>query len=98
MGAHARSMHAPVRRPPDHLGGARAVSTAHRRGEERTELTDRESDVSRLLDEGPPKRDIPQEVAPSFEANHFHTESIYIRLNVSIRGAAIERAHGLELL
>jgi ATP/maltotriose-dependent transcriptional regulator MalT len=77
---------------------ARTLSTSRRRGEERTDLTDRELDVLRLLGRGLSKRAIAKELFVSFHTVHSHTKSIYLRLGVSSREAAIERAHDLELL
>ena len=77
---------------------ARALSASHRRGEERTELTDRELNILRLLEQGLSQREIARELFLSFHTVHSHTKSIYLRLGVSSREDAIERARELELL
>lgn len=76
----------------------RSLTTSHRRGEGRTELTDRELDVLRLMARGLTKRDIAHELFLSFNTIHSHTKSIYTRLDVSSRSAAIARAHTLQLI
>ena len=77
---------------------ARALSTAHRRGEDWTELTDRELAVLRLLEQGLSQRDIARQLFLSFHTVHSHTKSIYTRLGVTSRQEAIERAREHELL
>ena len=77
---------------------ARALSTAHRRGEDWTELTDRELAVLRLLEQGLSQRDIARQLFLSFHTVHSHTKSIYTRLGVTHRQEAIERAREHELL
>ena len=76
----------------------RSLTTSHRRGEGRTELTDRELDVLRLMAQGLTKRDIAHQLFLSFNTIHSHTKSIYTRLDVSSRTEAIARAHHLELI
>jgi ATP/maltotriose-dependent transcriptional regulator MalT len=77
---------------------AQALSASHRRGEELTDLTDRELDVLRLLEQGLSQREIARELFLSFHTIHSHTKSIYIRLGVSTRERAIERAREQGLL
>ena len=76
----------------------RSLTTSHRRGEGRTDLTDRELDVLRLMAQGLTKRDIAHQLFLSFNTIHSHTKSIYTRLDVSSRTEAIARAHHLELI
>lgn len=76
----------------------RSVATSHRRVEERTELTDRELDVLRLLDAGLSRREIAKELFVSFNTIHTHMKSIYTRLDATSRAEALERAHDLDLL
>jgi LuxR family maltose regulon positive regulatory protein len=77
---------------------ARALSASHRRGEDWTDLTDRELGVLRLLQHGLSQREIASELFLSFHTVHSHTKSIYTRLGVTSREGAIERARELELL
>lgn len=77
---------------------ARALSASHRRGEDWTDLTDRELNVLRRLEQGLSQREIAQELFLSFHTVHSHTKSIYTRLGVTSREEAIERARELELL
>ena len=76
----------------------RSVATSHRRVEQRTELTDRELDVLRLLDAGLSRREIANELFVSFNTVHTHMKSIYTRLDATSRAEALERAHHLDLL
>jgi LuxR family maltose regulon positive regulatory protein len=66
--------------------------------EHRTELTDRELDVLRLLDAGLSRREIAQELFVSFNTVHTHMKSIYTRLDATSRAEALERARDLDLL
>ena len=77
---------------------ARALSTAPRRGEDWTDLTDRELGVLRLLEQGLSQREIARKLFLSFHTIHSHTKSIYIRLDVTSRAEAIARARELHLL
>ena len=77
---------------------ARALSASHRRGEVRTDLTDRELSILRLLEQGLSQREIATELFLSFHTVHSHAKSIYTRLDVTSRDEAIERARELELL
>ncbi|KRF34143.1 LuxR C-terminal-related transcriptional regulator [Nocardioides sp. Soil805] len=79
-------------------GLERSLTTSHRRGDGRTDLTDRELDVLRLMAQGLTKRDIAHELFLSFNTIHSHTKSIYTRLDVGNRTAAIARARSLELI
>jgi LuxR family transcriptional regulator, maltose regulon positive regulatory protein len=76
----------------------RSLTASHRRGETRTDLTDRELDVLRLMAQGLTKRDIAQELFLSFNTIHSHTKSIYVRLDVGSRKEAIARAQHLQLI
>ena len=73
--------------------GGRALadpgSSADRR---RSELTERELEVLRYLAEGSPKRDIGTALFLSYNTIHSHTKSIYQKLRVSSRDAAVARA------
>ena len=77
---------------------ARALSASHRHGQDWADLTDRELSVLRLLAQGLSQRQIAQELFLSFHTIHSHTKSIYIRLDVTSRAEAIQRAHHLQLL
>jgi LuxR family maltose regulon positive regulatory protein len=77
---------------------ARAVSASQRRGEDWTELSDRELTVLRLLEQGLSQREIAKKLVLSYHTVHSHTKSIYARLRVSSQEEAIERARELELL
>ena len=77
---------------------ARALSPSHRRGGDWSELTDRELSVLGLLEEGLSQREIARQLFLSFHTVHSHTKSIYIRLGVTCRKEAIERARQLDLL
>ena len=79
-------------------GVERSLTASHRRGEGRTDLTDRELDVLRLMAQGLTKRDIAHELFLSFNTIHSHTKSIYVRLDVGSRSEAIARARHLELI
>jgi LuxR family maltose regulon positive regulatory protein len=76
----------------------RSVATSHRRVEQRTELTDRELDVLRLLDAGLSRREIAKELFVSFNTIHTHLKSIYTRLDATNRAEALARANDLDLL
>jgi LuxR family maltose regulon positive regulatory protein len=77
---------------------ARALSTSHRRGEDWSDLTDRELSILRLLEQGLSQREIASHLFLSFHTVHSHTKSIYTRLGVSSREEAIEHAREIELL
>jgi LuxR family maltose regulon positive regulatory protein len=77
---------------------ARALSAAPRRGEELTDLTDRELSVLRLLEQGLSQREIAQELFLSFHTVHSHTKSIYTRLDATSREQAIDHARKQGLL
>jgi LuxR family transcriptional regulator, maltose regulon positive regulatory protein len=77
---------------------AHALSASHRRGQDWADLTDRELSVLRLLAQGLSQREIAKELFLSFHTIHSHTKSIYIRLDVTSREEAIQRAHHLQLL
>jgi LuxR family transcriptional regulator, maltose regulon positive regulatory protein len=77
---------------------ARALTPAHRRIEGDSDLTERELEVLRYLAEGLPKRDIGKVLFLSYNTIHSHTKSIYQKLRVSSRQAAIERARELGAL
>jgi LuxR family maltose regulon positive regulatory protein len=77
---------------------ARALSASPRRGEDWSELTDRELSVLGLLEQGLSQREIASQLFLSFHTVHSHAKSIYIRLGVTSREEAIERARELDLL
>jgi LuxR family transcriptional regulator, maltose regulon positive regulatory protein len=77
---------------------ARALTPPHRRIEGDSDLTERELEVLRYLAEGLPKRDIGNVLFLSYNTIHSHTKSIYQKLRVSSRQAAIERARELGAL
>ena len=77
---------------------ARALTPAHRRIDGASELTERELEVLRYLTEGLPKRDIGRVLFLSYNTIHSHTKSIYQKLRVSSRQAAVERARELGAL
>ena len=69
-----------------------------RRLHEADELTDRELDVLRLLDEGRTKRDIGRTLFLSYNTIHSHTKSIYRKLDATSREEALAQARELELI
>ncbi len=69
-----------------------------RRTSEADELTDRELDVLRLLDERRTKRDIGLALFLSYNTIHSHTKSIYRKLGASSREDALARARELALI
>jgi LuxR family maltose regulon positive regulatory protein len=69
-----------------------------RRTSEADELTDREQDVLRLLNEGRTKREIGAALFLSYNTIHSHTKSIYRKLGASSRQAALGRARELALI
>jgi LuxR family maltose regulon positive regulatory protein len=77
---------------------ARTLTPAHRRIEGDSELTERETEILRYLAEGLPKRDIGKVLFLSYNTIHSHTKSIYQKLRVSSREAAIERGRELGAL
>jgi ATP/maltotriose-dependent transcriptional regulator MalT len=77
---------------------ARSLTPAHRRIEGGSELTERELEVLRYLAEGVPKRDIGRALFLSYNTIHSHTKSIYQKLRVSSRDAAVARARELGAL
>jgi ATP/maltotriose-dependent transcriptional regulator MalT len=77
---------------------ARSLTPAHRRIEGGSELTERELEVLRYLAEGIPKRDIGRALFLSYNTIHSHTKSIYQKLRVSSRDAAVARARELGAL
>ena len=88
---------------PGFIGGLvpqleRSLATAHRRGDRRTDVTDRELDVLRLLAKGLSKREIAHELFLSYNTIHTHTRSIYTRLDATSRSEAVARARALDLL
>lgn len=76
----------------------RTIVPAHRRVNGDSELTERELEVLRYLAEGLPKREIGSALFLSFNTIHSHTKSIYQKLRVSSRQAAVERARELGAL
>jgi LuxR family maltose regulon positive regulatory protein len=77
---------------------ARSLTPAHRRVEGGSELTERELEVLRYLADGLPKRDIGRALFLSYNTIHSHTKSIYQKLRVSSRDAAVARARELGAL
>jgi LuxR family maltose regulon positive regulatory protein len=77
---------------------ARSLTPAYRRIDGASELTEREREVLRYLAEGMPKRDIGAALFLSYNTIHSHTKSIYQKLRVSSREAAVERARELGAL
>jgi LuxR family maltose regulon positive regulatory protein len=77
---------------------ARALTPGHRRIEGDSELTERELEVLRYLADGLPKRDIGRILFLSYNTIHSHTKSIYQKLRVSSRQAAVDRARDLGAL
>lgn len=76
----------------------RTIIPAHRRIDGDSELTERELEVLRYLADGLPKREIGEALFLSFNTIHSHTKSIYQKLRVSSRQAAVERARELGAL
>ena len=74
---------------------ARTLTPAHRWIEGDSELTEREREVLQYLAQGLPKREIGRALFLSFNTIHSHTKSIYQKLRVSSREAAVERAREL---
>jgi LuxR family maltose regulon positive regulatory protein len=77
---------------------ARTLTPTHRRIEGESDLTERELEVLRYLAEGLAKRDIGRTLFLSYNTIHTHTKSIYHKLRVSSRQAAIERAREIGAL
>ena len=69
-----------------------------RRTSEADELSDRERDVLRLLDEQRTKREIGAALFLSYNTIHSHTKSIYRKLGASSRQDALARARELSLI
>jgi LuxR family maltose regulon positive regulatory protein len=77
---------------------ARSLTPAHRRVDGASELTERELEVLSYLAAGLAKRDIGRVLFLSYNTIHSHTKSIYQKLRVSSRQAAVERARDLGAL
>jgi LuxR family transcriptional regulator, maltose regulon positive regulatory protein len=77
---------------------ARTLTPAYRRAKGDTDLTERELEVLRYLADGLPKRDIGAALYLSYNTIHSHTKSIYQKLRVSSREAAVARARELGAL
>ena len=77
---------------------AHALTPAHRRISPDSDLTERELDVLRYLAQGLSKREIGDALFLSFNTIHSHTRSIYQKLRVSSREAAVDRARQLGAL
>lgn len=73
---------------------ARTLTPAYRRSRD-SELTEREREVLVYLAQGLAKREIGKVLFLSFNTIHSHTKSIYQKLRVSSREAAVERAREL---
>ena len=76
---------------------ARALTPAYRRAHAESEPR-AELEVLRYLAEGLSKRDIGTALFLSYNTIHSHTKSIYQKLRVSSRQAAVERARELGAL
>ena len=76
-------------------GVARSLTPAHRRIDGDSELTEREREVLEYLAQGLSKRETGKALFLSFNTIHSHTKSIYQKLRVSSRDAAVERAREL---
>jgi LuxR family maltose regulon positive regulatory protein len=76
----------------------RTIVPAHRRINGDSDLTERELEVLRYLADGLPKREIGAALFLSFNTIHSHTKSIYQKLRVSSREAAVARARELGAL
>jgi LuxR family maltose regulon positive regulatory protein len=74
---------------------ARTLTPAHRRIDGDSELTEREREVLEYLAQGLSKRETGKALFLSFNTIHSHTKSIYQKLRVSSRAAAVERAREL---
>jgi LuxR family transcriptional regulator, maltose regulon positive regulatory protein len=77
---------------------ARALTPAYRKASGDSDLTERELEVLRYLAEGLAKRDIATALFLSYNTIHSHTKSIYHKLRVSSREAAIAKARELGTL
>jgi LuxR family maltose regulon positive regulatory protein len=77
---------------------ARSLTPAHRRIDGGSDLTERELEVLRYLADGVPKREIGRALFLSYNTIHSHTKSIYQKLRVSSRDAAVARARELGAL
>jgi LuxR family maltose regulon positive regulatory protein len=77
---------------------ARTLTPAYRRADGETDLTERELEVLRYLADGMPKREIGAALFLSYNTIHSHTKSIYQKLRVSSREAAVARARELGAL
>ena len=77
---------------------ARSLTPSYKRVEGDSELTERELEVLRYLAEGMPKRDIGATLFLSYNTIHSHTKSIYQKLRVSSRQAAVDAARELGAL
>jgi len=77
---------------------ARSLTPAYRKANGDSDLTERELEVLRYLAEGLPKRDIATALFLSYNTIHSHTKSIYHKLRVSSREAAVDRARELGAL
>jgi ATP/maltotriose-dependent transcriptional regulator MalT len=77
---------------------ARTLTPGYRRAGKETDLTERELEVLRYLAQGLPKRDIGDALFLSYNTIHSHTKSIYHKLRVSSREAAVAKARELGAL
>jgi LuxR family maltose regulon positive regulatory protein len=77
---------------------ARTLTPGYRRAGAGSDLTERELEVLHYLAEGLPKRDIGAELFLSYNTIHSHTKSIYQKLRVSSRKAAVEKARAMGAL
>lgn len=84
---------------PQRLAAARdAAGGRARRSAGSSDLSERELTVLRLLTGGMSEREIGQELFLSFNTVHSHVKSVYRKLGVSSRSAAVARAREQRLL
>jgi LuxR family maltose regulon positive regulatory protein len=80
------------------LAALEAAPRPHRRTSESGELSDRELVILRMLGGSLSERDIGRELYLSHNTVHTHTKSIYRKLGVSSRTAALDHARELGLI
>ena len=65
---------------------------------ENKQLSRRELEVLRLMATGRSKREVANELVVSYNTIHSHYRSIYRKLDVGSKDAAVDRAHALDLI
>ncbi len=65
---------------------------------ENKQLSRRELEVLRLMATGRSKREVANELVVSYNTIHSHYRSIYRKLDVGSKEAAVDRAHALDLI